>query len=70
MSLSPEKMAEFFASELIDDVDKLADYLLEFGERWCQYGQQYEALLTSEKRAEVEECIQRFFSKLKHLGAE
>lgn len=67
MSLSPEKMAEFFASELIDDIDKLATWLLELEDRWCQYGQTYQHLLTAEKRKELEECHQRFRERTKHM---
>jgi len=68
MSMSPEKMAEFFASELIDDIDRLADHLLALDDRWAKYGQQYQNLLTAEKRAEMEACWRRFHERTKHMA--
>jgi len=68
MSLSPEKMAEFFVGELIDDMDRLADYLIALEDRWSKYGQQYQHLLTPEKRAELEACWCRFHERTKHMA--
>lgn len=67
MGLSPEKMAEFLAGELIDDIDLLCRHLLELENRWTQYGEQYEHLLSLEKRAELEACMQRFQEQTKHV---
>ena len=68
MSLTPEKMAEFFVSELIDDLDRLADWLLVFEDRWSEYGQRYQHLLTPEKQAELEACWHRFHERTRHMA--
>lgn len=68
MALTPEKMAEFLAAELVDDMDKLADHLIALEARWSEYGTRYHALLSQEKRADLEDCWRRFHEKTKHLA--
>lgn len=68
MSLSPEKMAEFFADELMADMARLADFLLKMEDRWSKYGQQYQHLLSPAKRAELEACYQRFHVRTAHMA--
>jgi len=68
MSLSPEKMAEFFVDELMDDMDRFADYLLKLEDRWSKYGQQYQHLLSPAKRTELEACYQRFHERTAHMA--
>lgn len=68
MGLTPEKMAEFLAAELIDDLERFTDWILKFEERWTQYGAQYQSLLTPEKRAEVEAAFKRFHDRTRRLS--
>ena len=65
MALTPERMADFLAAELIDDLNVLANSMLVFDERWTRYGEQYEKLLSPERRAELEAAFQRFVDRIR-----
>lgn len=66
--MTPEKMAEFLAGELIDDIDRLADWLLQMEDRWRKYGQQFQHLLPQSKRDELEAAWKRFSDRTEHLA--
>jgi hypothetical protein len=68
MDMTPEKMADFIASELIEELDRLGDWLVAFEDRFSKYAAQFQHLLGSERRSELEDAWKRFDVKTKHLS--
>jgi len=62
-SLTPEKMAELMANEFMGDLGRLTQMLTQMEGRWEKYGQQYQHLLTQEKREQMERVVHDFFGR-------
>lgn len=66
--MSKEEMATLMADELIGDIDRLGDSLLQLEDRWGRYGELYAPLLTEEQKKAVLDAFERFGERLKHVA--
>lgn len=68
MALTRQQMADFFAKEMLDDLDQFVEASRKFAERWCQYGAQYKDDLSLEMRMELDRRAGLALSALKNIG--
>lgn len=67
MALSPEKMAEFLAEEMVDDFDKLYQTMAQLVDRWEKYGDQYHHLLSEEKKQWLYDRLEQYKQNMASL---
>jgi hypothetical protein len=68
MALTAEQMADFVATELIEEFDRFGDWMLAFLDRYSKYGDQYASLVTEQRRSQVEAAYRRFLERTSHLA--
>lgn len=62
--MTPKQVGEILVDEMIEDFDRLAEYLERFADRWETYGKQYSHLISEEKKQEIEAAVKRFHERL------
>lgn len=66
--MNERDMADAIALELIEDIDNFANSLVKFADRFSQYCEQYQHLLSEDRREELDVCFDRFSKRLEDLG--
>ena len=68
--MTPTKTADMIAREMLEELADLERRMMIFGERYDQYGRQFESSLSPEMRAELDAAWQGFAERMKAAGAD
>jgi hypothetical protein len=68
--MTPEQIADNIANEMIEDLQKLCDQLMQFHDRYMQYSGQFGRLVSDSKRKQVDQALAEFNQKIAPLAGE
>ena len=68
--MTPEQMADTLADEMIEDLQKLCDQLMQFHDRYMQYSGQFGHLVSEDKCKQVDQALAKFYQKIAPLAGE
>lgn len=68
--MTPEQMADVLADEMMEDLHKIGELLVQFHDRYMQYSERFGHLVSDGKREQVEKALADFYDKLAPLAEE